>query len=110
MDRTFSAGWWAKGRWCTDGGRFALEFRRFARGGSRPGLPFAQDGLEKLKVLVEDFLGFVENDQEQAGLVDEGIGFHFSQVFDDGVAPLAPVTAVALIALAELVGDFDFQP
>src|SRR5258705_12390361 len=69
-----------------------------------------EDGLEELDVLVEDVAGLVEDDEAEAGLVDQGLGLHFSQVVDDLAAPGGAVAAVAEAALAKLEGDFDFKP
>lgn len=71
---------------------------------------FDEDSFEEVEVLRQDMFGFVEDDEEEAGFVDEGIGFHFAEVVDGVVAPLGAVTGVADVAFAELVGDFDFEP
>ena len=69
-----------------------------------------QDRFEDFQVLFQDGGRFVEDDQEQSRFENPVFGFHFSQVVDDGIAPLSAVTAVADASFAELPGDFHFQP
>ena len=47
-----------------------------------------EDGFEEVEIFFKNLRGLIEDDEEQAGVMDEGIGFHFAEIFDDGLAPL----------------------